>query len=410
LDSIIITVQQYNNTLMQMKKLLLLLAAVISIGTAFAQVPQKLSYEAIVRDSAFVALDSVQVGIKLSIVSDTAYMGSALYTETHMPTTSANGLVQLLIGSGTSTDTFSNINWADGPYYLMTKIDPAGGTDYSIQGATKLSAVPYAHYAGSATTADTAGRASSLNFRVSYQGDSLVMGDGSALILPGLSESNPSFPMGFVHCDPANLTIIETVTSTTGEIWMDRNLGASRVADSSTDSMAYGDLYQWGRSADGHQCRESDTTSVLASTAASSPDSAWYGKFIVLEFNPFNVNDWLSTQDSNLWQGVNGINNPCPTGFRLPTATEWNAEIDKWEESGNKNSTGAYNSPLKLPFTGYRDISSGDMEEVGSIGYYWSSSVSGDYANHISFASTAANLDPLFRAYVNAVRCIKDQP
>ncbi len=387
---------------MQMKKLLLLLAAVISIGTAFAQVPQKLSYEAIVRDSAFVALDSVQVGIKLSIVSDTAYMGSALYTETHMPTTSANGLVQLLIGSGTSTDTFSNINWADGPYYLMTKIDPAGGTDYSIQGATKLSAVPYAHYAGSATTADTAGRASSLNFRVSYQGDSLVMGDGSALILPGLSESNPSFPMGFVHCDPANLTIIETVTSTTGEIWMDRNLGASRVADSSTDSLAYGNFFQWGRFADGHQCRESDKISVLASTAASSPDSVWYGKFIVGLSSPF---DWLSTPNDSLWQGVNGVNNPCPNGYRLPNEAEWDAERESW---GSNDLDGAFGSPLRLPVSGSRDVSSGAPFGVGSRGDYWSSSVSGANARFLLFNSSGAALLSDFRAGGRAVRCIKN--
>ena len=52
-----------------------------------------------------------------------------------------------------------------------------------------------------------------------------------------------------------------TVTSTTGQVWMDRNLGASRVATSSTDSAAYGDLYQWGRGTDGHEKRTSSTTS-----------------------------------------------------------------------------------------------------------------------------------------------------
>jgi hypothetical protein len=293
----------FNHLLMQMKNFFLLFAATMTIGTAFTQVPQKLSYEAIIRDNAFVVLESVQVGIELSVVSDTSSMSSAVYTETHIPTTSANGLVQLLIGSGTTADTFSNIDWADGPYYLMTKIDPAGGTDYTISGVTEMLAVPYVHYAGSATRADTAGRTSGLIFRVST-GDSLILGDGTSLILPGLTSANPSFSQGFVHCDPANPTIIDTVMSATGRVWMDRNLGASRVAQSPDDNLAYGDLYQWGRFADGYQCRNSDTTSTLASTAASSPDSAWYGKFILSTSDPV---DWLSTPDSMLWQGVNGV-------------------------------------------------------------------------------------------------------
>ena len=387
-----------------MKKLFFLLGAFLIGGMAFAQVPQKLSYEAIVRDSAFVELDNVQISIQLSLVSDTT-SDTPVYTETHTPTTGSDGLVQLLIGTGTTTDTFSGINWAEGPYYLMTKIDPAGGSDFSIQGATKLLAVPYAQVSVSATKADTAGRAAGLNFRVSYKGDSLVLGNGKFLILPGLSVANPSFPSGFVHCDPDNPTEINLVTSTTGAVWMDRNLGASRVAESSTDSLAYGSWFQWGRFADGHQCRNSAETSTLASTTTASADQAWAGKFIAASKEPL---DWLSTPDSTLWQGVDGVNNPCPTGFRIPTETEWEGEIAKWAESGNKNSTGAYNSPLKLPVSGNRNLSSGDPFNVGSSGRYWSRSVSGSSARCLYFSSSLADLYSCYRAYGSAVRCLKD--
>ena len=387
-----------------MKKLFFLLGAFLIGGMAFAQVPQKLSYEAIVRDSAFVELDNVQISIQLSLVSDTT-SDTPVYAETHTPTTGSDGLVQLLIGTGTTTDTFSGINWAEGPYFLMTKIDPAGGTDYTISGETRMLAVPYAQVSVSATKADTVGRASGLNFRVSYQGDSLVLGNGKFLILPGLSVANPSFPSGFVHCDPDNPTEINLVTSTTGAVWMDRNLGASRVAESSTDSLAYGSWFQWGRFADGHQCRNSAETSTLASTTTASADQAWAGKFIAASKLPL---DWLSTPDSTLWQGVDGVNNPCPTGFRIPTETEWEDEIDKWAESGNKNSTGAYNSPLKFPVSGYRQPNGqGGPIDVGLRGNYWSSSVSGGASRSLTFRSDA-NLVGTYRARGYAVRCIKD--
>jgi hypothetical protein len=101
------------------------------------------------------------------------------------------------------------------------------------------------------------------------------------------------------------------VVSTTGKIWMDRNLGATRVAQNSTDHLAYGSLYQWGRGSDGHQIRTSTNSALNALSANDSPGNALY---IILNTG---TNDWRSGQNNNLWQGVNGINNPCPTGYRV---------------------------------------------------------------------------------------------
>lgn len=58
--------------------------------------------------------------------------------------------------------------------------------------------------------------------------------------------------------------VVEVTNPATGKTWMDRNLGASRAATSPTDASSFGDLYQWGRGADGHQLRSSDTTSVVS--------------------------------------------------------------------------------------------------------------------------------------------------
>jgi hypothetical protein len=127
------------------------------------------------------------------------------------------------------------------------------------------------------------------------------------------SEITDHWPNGTVHCgDPTE--IVDVTNPITGATWMDRNLGASQVATTSTDENAYGDLYQWGRAADGHQCRNSSTTSTI-----SSSEEPRHADFILTATNP---NNWLNPADGNLWQGVNDINNPCPTGFRIPTEAE----------------------------------------------------------------------------------------
>ena len=192
-------------------------------------------------------------------------------------------------------------------------------------------------------------------------------------------------------------TVIYGTVLSNGRCWLDRNLGASRVAISSTDTEAYGDLFQWGRAADGHQKRNSGTTSTL-----SSSDTPGHGSFIPVLNSPW---DWRSPQNDNLWQGVNGINNPCPPGYRLPTEAELNAERLSWSSN---NSAGAFASPLKLPVAGLRFYSSGSLYSVGSYGYYWSSTVDGIYSRRLAFSSTGAHMYFYPRAHGNSVRCLKD--
>lgn len=200
-----------------------------------------------------------------------------------------------------------------------------------------------------------------------------------------------------------NSTSFNDVTnSTTGETWMDRNLGAYRVATSSTDEYAYGDLYQWGRAADGHEKRSSNVTSTNATTAVPNDGNAWDGLFITESSSPY---DWLAEQDATLWQGVNGTNNPCPTGYRLPTDAELDAERTSW---GSNNSAGAFASVLKLPVAGYRYFSNGSLSNVGSSGRYWSSTINGTSSRYLNFYSSHASMSSSLRARGFSVRCIKD--
>jgi len=206
------------------------------------------------------------------------------------------------------------------------------------------------------------------------------------------------YPANSVFCASGPTAILDVTNPATGKTWMDRNLGASQVATSSTDANAYGDLYQWGRGNDGHQCRTSPTTSTLSST-----DQPANGNFILVSTA---TNDWRSPQNNNLWQGVNGVNNPCPSGYRLPTEAELDTERISW---GTNNNVGAYASVLKWTLTGVRSCIDGLISNVGGIGYYWSSSISGNNSKFLDLYLSGAYLNSNGqRAYGFPVRCIKD--
>jgi hypothetical protein len=113
-----------------------------------AQAPQKMSYQAVIRNNANVLVTDHAVGMKISVLQGST-SGTAVYAETQTPTANANGLVSLEIGSGTPvTGTLASVNWANGPYYIQTEIDPTGGTNYTLTGAYQLLSVPFALYAG----------------------------------------------------------------------------------------------------------------------------------------------------------------------------------------------------------------------------------------------------------------------
>lgn len=133
-----------------MKRLSTLLVTVLLTISVFSQAPQKMSYQAVVRNSADMLVTSSSIGMQISILQGSE-SGTPVYVETHTPTTNVNGLVTLEIGSGTPvTGAFADIEWSTGTYFLKTETDPAGGTSYSIIGTSQLLSVPYALHAKSA--------------------------------------------------------------------------------------------------------------------------------------------------------------------------------------------------------------------------------------------------------------------
>jgi hypothetical protein len=216
-----------------------------------------------------------------------------------------------------------------------------------------------------------------------------------------VAAAGPAYPAGYVACNGVTTQIVDVTNPTTGKTWMDRNLGASQVATSSTDAAAYGDLYQWGRFADGHQCRTSLTTSTNATTAVPNAGNSWDGLFITEAFSPF---DWLVPQNAGLWQGASGTNNPCPSGYRPPTEAELNAEQLSW---GSNNAAGAFASPLKLTLAGFRDGSGGSIN-VGSISGYRSSTILGTGSRVLNVYSSSALMNSFSLSDGFSVRCLKN--
>ena len=561
-----------------MKKLVLSLVAIATISlSSFGQAPEGFKYQAVVRDAGNTILNNQAVGMQIEILQG-GISGTPVYTESFTPTTNTYGLVNLEIGTGTTSDDFTIIDWANDTYFIRTSIDVTGGSSYSVMGTSQLMSVPYALYAktsgngagpigpqgpagadgidgaigatgptgpqgstgltgaqgpigltgatGAAGTAGTngidgtdgatgstgptgpqgstgltgatgatgpagndgavgatgatgatgaqgaqgipgndgavgatgaqgaqgipgndgavgatgltgpqgpagndgVGIAQTLsqvggtitlsdgggsvniddtdptnelqNLSVSAAGDTLYLQNGGFVIIPGISAANASGGGGGspVYCNGSPTSIIDVTNPTTGAIWMDRNLGATQAATSSTDVDAYGDLYQWGRFSDGHQCRTSATNPTLSST-----DQPAHGDFITVNSGNY---DWRSPQNHNLWQGVNGINNPCPSGYRIPTEAELEAERLSWSAN---TSVGAFASPLKLPMAGYRNASNGSLFNVEANGSYWSSTVYGAYSRGLSFSGSDANMfDVNLRAFGYSVRCLKD--
>ena len=205
---------------------------------------------------------------------------------------------------------------------------------------------------------------------------------------------------GIAYGDQVQFTTkdVPTVKSKTGKTWMDRNLGASQVATSSSDDKAYGDLYQWGRPADGHENRISRTTTLL-----SNNDKPLNTTFIIsASEEPY---DWRNPKNDNLWQGINSMNNVCPVGFRLPTEKEWLDEISTWN---NGTLSGAFESPLKLPAAGLRWRYDGSLKFIGQDGYYWSSTIENGYSIALNFFTGNPSTFKAGRANGSSVRCIKD--
>ena len=133
-----------------MNRFYLLLTAILLTNMVWAQAPEKMSYQAVIRGTDNILYTNQDVGMQIGILQGSA-SGDLLYLENHTPTTNKNGLISIEIGAGSSVSgSFADIDWSKGPYFILTMTDPTGGTNYSITGTSQLLSVPYALHAQTA--------------------------------------------------------------------------------------------------------------------------------------------------------------------------------------------------------------------------------------------------------------------
>lgn len=132
------------------------------------KMPQAISYQAVARDVQGKVVAGKPVGIQVEILKGSAN-GTAVFSETHTPTSSKTGTVNLLIGQGKSqTGAFSSINWGADTYFLQLSMDLNGGSNYEIVSTTQMLPVPYALYAAKAGEVEDGGNGLTPSGSVSF--------------------------------------------------------------------------------------------------------------------------------------------------------------------------------------------------------------------------------------------------
>lgn len=373
-----------------------------------AQAPHMMSYQAVIRNADNELVVNTQVGVQISILKGSP-SGSTVFSESHNKTTNDNGLVSLEIGTGSNiSGHISQIDWSDGPYYIRSETDPAGGGNYSISIASQLMSVPYALYAARSGSGEGGEGMPDGNLV-----GEILYWDGAqwTAIPPGVHGQTLSMCDGIPVWGPCDGNGNNTVTDVDGNVyqivaigsqeWLVGNLKTTKYNDG-TDIPHVADNAEW--------------------IATNTPAYAWYDNDEASFKDPYGaLYNWYVVDTES-----NGGKNVCPVGWHVPTDNEWTELTDylggtniaggKMKEAGtthwNSPNTGATNESgfTALP-GGSRFYVNGEFNYIGDRGGWWSATEGSIHvARKRNLLHTDANVytGSSFKTQGYSIRCIRD--
>jgi uncharacterized protein (TIGR02145 family) len=319
-----------------MKQLNLFFAFNIIATLVLAQVPQKFSYQSVIRNSGNQLIANQTVGIKISVLQGSAN-GTVVYAETHSPTTTANGLANIEIGVGNVlSGNFANINWSNGPYFIKTETDVNGGNNYTISATQQLLSVPYAF------------RAEDISYSVSQSGDTLFIGNGGFVIVPGISAANSSGGNGGDGGGGSAGTSSGTTAHTCGTAnVVNAGLTYNSVIDQEGNiykTIVIGNREWMAENLKTTTYRNGDpiVSGLSATQWAGTTSGAWahYNGDASLDCPYGKLYNFYACSDARQL---------CPTGWHVPTDGEWSVLINQFDPSaqGGINWSNFAGGPLK---------------------------------------------------------------
>ena len=373
-----------------MKKLTLTLIALVAMLAAMAQTPNAFNYQTAVRDADGSIIADQSVAFQISILQGAAD-GTAVYVETHAATTNTHGLVNFQIGGGTTTDDFSTIDWAAGPYFIKVEMDAAGGTTFVEMGTTQLISVPFAkhadaaEFANNANTAVTAGSATIADEATTAEEASHALNADTANYAEYAALAETTADMTALLDRIAALeemSGIGTITDIDGneyeitkignQIWMAENLRVTRYADGTP-------IPQVTNNTEWQNLGNDDKAFCWWEN-----DSATYAESYGAYYTFAAANNGNVTSDS-AYSTIQGV---CPDGWHMPSQGEWNElrnylgsvghagnegtvlkSTTGWDADGNGTDLYGFNTH---PY-GLRDHESGGFQFQGVAELFYSS-------------------------------------
>jgi uncharacterized protein (TIGR02145 family) len=408
-----------------------------TIKLAKELVPQKVSYQSVIRDATGELVKSSTVGMRISILQGSS-SGTEAYVEIHSAGTNVNGLTTIEIGTGTPvTGTFSAIDWSNGPYFLKVENDPAGGTSYSIDGISEILSTPYSLYSQKAGSVDNetdplfiASPAAGItatdtarwnNLSATYTepnlSDVLTQGnDGNGYQIKNIADptdAQDAATKAYADLLKAEIAKIKNtliagggVTDADGNYYNTVKIGTQTWMAENLKTTKYND--------------STDIPLVTTTwTGLTTPAYCWYNNVEATYKSTYGaLYSWYVVDTAS-----NGNKNVCPVGWHVPSDAEWISLAEYlggvFVAGGKLKEVGIthWNEPNiaatdEIGFTALPGGShySSTFQFIGNMGEFWTSEQPSPYVKNRSINNDYSNLisGSVFQDYGFSIRCLKD--